>query len=120
MPAIVTPLENRRAVIAFARRLADHVSLGAREIDALPIIAEQLRATGYEADRQIADAARTIVAAMQEGYLGAAWEPQVGLFGDHLVSLVSTAYLLGANRLTAALYAGADTLESDIRTGYSL
>lgn len=119
MPAIVTPIENRRAVIAFARRLADHVNAGAKEYDALPIVAAQLRATGSEASKAVAEVATAIEQSLQQGHTTEAWRPHAEILGGHLVGLVSNVYEVGHGKLAQALHAAADTLESDLRTGYS-
>jgi type II secretory pathway component PulF len=119
MPAIVTPLDNQRAIIAFARRLADHINVGVQEYNALPIVAEQLRATGNQADAVIAEVATKIEQAMRQGHTKYAWAPHTAILGEHLVSLVSNVYEVGHGKLANALLAAADTLESDIRTGYS-
>lgn len=118
MPANVTRNENRRAVIAFARRLADHLAMGAEEDKALSVVAKHFRDSGRDADLQIAVAADAVASSRNEGRGKAAWEEQVEAFGDHLVSLVCLAHEAGAGGLESALRAAAGTLESDVRTGY--
>lgn len=118
MPAIVTPHENKIAVIAFARRVADHIDIGASAPASLRIVAEQLRETGKQSAVDIADAAHKIARALFEGSTNDAWAHHADILGDHLVSLAGTAYDNGDHKLSQALRATADTLESDLRTGF--
>lgn len=119
MPAIVTPLENKITTIAFARRVADHIAIGASAPTALRIVAEQLRETDKQSAMDIAAAAHKIARALCEGSTKDAWAPHTNTLGDHLVGLVGTAYDNGGHNLSQALRAAADTLEGDVRIGFA-
>lgn len=109
------PSTKNLALIAFARRLADRLEYGIYPPTALQQIAQELQATGGAQEASIAAAANAIAESIKVGEYG--WPEHTDTFGEQFVAAVIAGHQGGM--LPTALKHIADTLEAEIRIGYT-